>query len=206
MKIHTLILGNLQTNCYIIADKMSNEAIIVDAPDNADKIINFVNENNYKVKKIILTHGHFDHMLALSSLKEKLNVPVVTHKNSMIFLSNVEYNLCHHMGIEWKSISADVYVNDGDIITLGENSFRVIHTPGHTSDSICLYSEGILISGDTLFYNSIGRSDFPTGSLNEEIDSINNKLLPLPDSTIVYPGHGESTTIGLERKENPYLK
>ena len=205
MKVHTLVLGALQTNCYILADEETKDAIVIDAPDSAEEIINFLNSNNYNLKEIVLTHGHFDHILALEKLKSLTNAPVSIHQNGGVFLKDVIYNLCHYVGIDWSPVSPDRLLNEGDKVVVGNTELAVIHTPGHTSDCICLYGGGVLISGDTLFMQSVGRVDHPTGSLEEEVNSIKTKLMMLPDETPVYPGHGPATTIGKERKENPYI-
>lgn len=205
MKLHLLPLGNLVTNCYILADENTGDAIVVDAPDHADSILRFLKEQDYHLKELVLTHGHYDHILALHDLLSATGVPVAIHQNGKSFLQDSSYNLCHYAGIPWTPIIPDRYLKDGDTVMVGHIPLQVIHTPGHTSDSICLYGEDILISGDTLFQMSVGRTDLPTGSLPQEISSIKTKLLCLPDSTKVYPGHGPKTTIGNERKENPYL-
>ncbi len=205
MKLHTLVLGALGTNCYILADETTKDAIVIDAPDSPEKILCCINENGYHLTGILLTHGHYDHILALRTLKEVTRAPILVHRNGKPFLMDGISNLCHYVGIDWTPVEPDVLLDEGDTITVGTLSFRVLHTPGHTSDCICLTGEGIVISGDTLFLGSIGRVDHPTGSMVQEISSIKEKLMPLPDETVVYPGHGPSTTIGRERRENPYL-
>jgi len=206
MKLHTLSLGALSTNCYILADEASGKAVVIDAPDNADKILAFLNQEGYTLTEIILTHGHFDHILALEALKKATGAPVSIHQNGAVSLNDGINNLCHYVGMDWTPVQPDRLLHEGDTITVGNLSFQVLHTPGHTSDCICLYGEGIAICGDTLFQGSIGRVDHPTGNMQQEIDSIQQKLMPLPDETVVYPGHGPSTTIGRERRENPYLQ
>ncbi len=206
MKLHVLPLGHLSTNCYILADETTGDAVVVDAPANPEVIINFLTEHNYYLNEIILTHGHYDHILALKQLKEATSAPLAVHENGKAFLNDGINNLCHYVGIEWTPIEADRYLKDGDTVMVGSTQMQVLHTPGHTSDCICLYGGDILISGDTLFQMSVGRCDHPTGSLPQEIQSIKSKLMVLPDSTMVYPGHGPKTTIGDERKGNPYLQ
>lgn len=206
MNIHRLVLGALGTNCYVLSDEETKNAIIIDAPDEAEKIISYINESRLSVKAIVLTHGHFDHILALREIKFLTNAPIYAHVNSKRFLHDGTDNLCHYVGIEWTPIDIDITLNDGDSVAVGEISLNVLHTPGHTSDCISLYGNDVLFSGDTLFAGSIGRTDHPTGSMEQEINSIKQKLLCLPDSTPVYPGHGQSTTIGKERSENPYLR
>ncbi len=206
MYFHKLTLGALGTNCYILADNATKMALVIDAPDRPDMILDFLTEKGYTLSGIVLTHGHYDHIQALADLKAKTNAPILIHKNGVKFLNDSNYNLCHYAGLNWSPIEADKLLEDGDTISLGLTSLKVLHTPGHTSDGICLYTDNILISGDTLFCQSIGRTDFPTGNLKQLINSIKEKILPLPNDTTVYPGHGPATTIGEERKGNPYLR
>lgn len=206
MILHTLPLGQLETNCYLLADENTRLATLVDAADHADTILSFLEEQHYTLEKILLTHGHFDHLLAVAALQEATHAPLWIHREGERFLQDSAYNLCHHIGLPWTPLTADRLLEEGEILTLGGKDFKVLHTPGHTADSICLLGDGILLSGDTLFYRSIGRADFPTGDPRQEIASIQEKLMPLADHIIVYPGHGPSTTIGTERKGNPYLQ
>ncbi len=206
MEFHKLVLGPLGTNCYILADEETKKATIIDAPDEAETILAFLQEKGYTVSEIVLTHGHFDHILALKKLKEKTHAPVWSHQNTTTFLQDGIYNLCHYVGVPWTPIQPDRFLQDGERLCLGGMEFQVLHTPGHTSDCICLYGDGILLAGDTLFQGSVGRVDHPTGNLEQEVESIKNKLMPLPEETRVYPGHGPATTIGEERRGNPYLQ
>ena len=205
MQLYTLTLGQLGTNCYIAASSSGN-CLVIDAPDDADTILEFIKEKKLTVSQIILTHGHFDHILALAALHDATGAPIAIHENGAAFLKDGINNLCHYAGISWTPIKPQRLLHDGDTIDVDELSFRVLHTPGHTADCICLYGNHILFSGDTLFCRSIGRTDHPTGDTKLEIASILQKLMPLPDDTKVYPGHGPSTTIGEERRENPYLQ
>lgn len=205
MKIHRLIVGDLQTNCYLWADETTGNAIVVDAPDCADKIIEAAQKHDLKITDIILTHGHFDHMLGLYDLKQKTGAKLSVFEKTTEFIKDRELNLSHYVKTAYTPADADILLHDGDVIDFYGNKISVIHTPGHTADSICLLNDNTLISGDTLFRQSIGRTDHPTGNTAEEISSINERLMVLPDDTKVYPGHGFSTTIGKERQGNPYL-
>ena len=206
MIIETITTGICATNCYIFGDDSSKEVVIIDPADEADKIISIIEKNNYIVKYIIITHGHFDHILALKHIKQKYNVPVAIHKNDAEYLSNNSLNLSSNIpNIKLESIDADIILNDGDTLALGKYNVEVIHTPGHTHGGICIKADGVLFSGDTLFYNSIGRTDFPTGSFDKLEESI-KKLYTLDDKIKVYPGHGGSTTIGYEKQSNPYVR
>lgn len=205
LNVHSLEVGALATNCYIVEDTDTKSAMIIDAPDEADRILEFVDEKGLTVTDIVLTHGHFDHIFALHDLKAKTNATVSVFEKTVAFLSDPVLNLCHYTGDEFLPFKPDRVFFDGDVLTFGKNEFKVIATPGHTEDSICLLCGDILISGDTLFYRSVGRCDHPTGDMKTELHSIKEKLLALPDDTKVYPGHGPSTTIGDERKENFYI-
>lgn len=208
MNFHRLILGSMGNNCYIAADEDTKNAVMFDAPDNSDIIISFLEENGYNLKKILLTHGHYDHILALSDLKRATKAEICIHEMDKEFLEDCNLNLANQMFAVYKKATADTILKDGDIIKCDSMEIKVIHTPGHTEGCVCYYmeNEGILISGDTLFYHSIGRTDMIKGDYDSEINSIINKLMPLDDDIKVYPGHGMETTIGNERKENPYLR
>ena len=206
MKLYSYVLGELGTNCYIWADEKTGSAMVIDAPDCAEEIVKAAESNGLKICEIVLTHGHFDHILALAELKRLTGAPVSVFEKTERFLSDRVLNLCHYVGAEYEPIKPDKIFKDGDIIDFCGNSIRVIHTPGHTEDSICLLCGNTLISGDTLFRRSVGRWDHPTGDMKQEMASIKNKLMTLPDDTLVYPGHGAPTTIGEERGENPYVE
>lgn len=206
MKLHKLTLGELHTNCYILADDNSKNAILVDAPASADLILQLLEENDYELQEILLTHAHFDHILALAEVKQRTGAPVSVHMDDAPFLEDTALNLAHYINHIWQPISYDKLLRDGDVIRLGNERIQVLHTPGHTPGCVCFLIGNTLISGDTLFRRSIGRVDHPGGNLQQEIQSVLEKLMPLPDYTEVYPGHGPSTTIGEERRENPYLQ
>ncbi len=205
MKIHRLVVGDLQTNCYLWADEVTGNTIVVDAPDCADMIIDAARKHDLRITDIILTHGHFDHMLGVYDLKQKTGAKLSVFEKTPDFINNNELNLCQHSAKPYIPAEHDVLLCDGDVIDFYGNKISVIHTPGHTADSICLLYDNVLISGDTLFNMSVGRTDFLTGNMSELIASIMQKLMILPDDTKVYPGHGFSTTIGKERQGNPYL-
>lgn len=206
MTLYMIVLGQLSNNCYIWADEKTKDAIVIDAPDKADEIIAFAGDKGLKITDIVLTHGHFDHILALKELKEKTGATLSVFEKTADFMRDPVRNLAQYMNIEIPPTKPDKLLKDGDEIDFRGNKIKVLHTPGHTEDSICLLSGKTLLSGDTLFRLSVGRWDHPTGNMIEEINSINDKLMPLPDDTEVYPGHGPSTTIGEERKGNPYIK
>lgn len=191
-----------KTNCYIIQDENTKEAMVIDPGGEVNNIIELLNILDAKLKYIYLTHCHGDHIAGVKELKEKQGGKILIHRNDAEGLYNSEINLREHIGLTPEYLEADSRVDDQDLIHVGEIQFKVIHTPGHTAGGSCLYSEkeGLLFSGDTLFKGTWGRTDLPTSSFIDIINSISNKLLVLPDSTIVYPGHGVTTRI---RDEEP---
>ena len=201
IKIARRVLGALGTNCYFVWNTDNKECIIFDPAAQADVIYNFVQENGLKVVAVYLTHGHFDHILAADAVREKYGVKINILDEDMSLAMNAQENLSEAFSYSYV-LKADGVVSDGQVITVSGMTFRVIHTPGHTKGSCCYYFEeaGILISGDTLFNGSVGRTDFPTGSTSSLYRSIKDKLLILPDDTLVYPGHGDETTIGESKK------
>ena len=206
IKIGKITLGMCQTNCYFLYKEGSSEVIFVDPADSGDYICEKLAEKGFSVKVILLTHGHFDHILGVSAMKAKSGAKVYALEEERELLMNSHINLSNSMG-KPVIVEADNYLRDGEEVTLCDMTFKVIHTPGHTEGSCCFYFEeaGILVAGDTLFFESVGRSDFPTGSGKKLIEAINTKLMELPDSVKVYPGHGGTTTIGNERENNPFL-
>ena len=202
MEIKAFTLGYMGVNTYIIFNKKQGKAAVFDAPAEANKILGFLSENNLELEYIFLTHGHFDHIGTVDELKSATKAKVVVHKDEEKYLNDTSLNLSFE---PLPQISADILVKDGELVSFCDTEIKIIHTPGHTEGGVCYYFDNILICGDTLFQGSIGRFDFPLGDFATEIKSIKEKLLVLPDETKVYPGHGLSTTIGIERKENPYI-
>ena len=198
-------VGLMGVNCYILGDP--DEAIIVDPGSNAEGIEKTLKENNIKAKYIVLTHCHFDHIMAVEELIKKTGVKLIACQSEKENLMSSNINYTDRYSRNPIELVADVYVKDGDVIKSGECEFKVIETPGHTSGSMCLYceKEKMLISGDTLFFASVGRCDLATGNEKELIKSIKTKLLVLPDDVAVLPGHGENTIIGYEKINNPYI-
>ena len=204
-KIKVLTPFDLITNVYIIQDNDTKETIVVDPGAGVDKIIDMLDILEAKVKYIYLTHCHGDHIGGVSELQRRKGGKILIHRFDADGLTNPNISLTDYLGID-ASFEPDSRLNDGDLLHVGDLEFRVIHTPGHTKGGTCLYceKEGFLVSGDTLFRGTWGRTDLPTGSLEDIMESITKKLLILPDDTIVYPGHGKTTMI---REEKPiYLE
>lgn len=189
------------TNCYVIVDEETKESMVIDPAGEKEKIVEMLDILEAKLKYIYLTHCHGDHTGAVVELQNEYGVKVLIGRQESENLKNPEVTLNYYIGIPDIKLEEDSRVDDNDLIHLGELEFRVIHTPGHTNGGTALYceKEKMLFSGDTLFRGSWGRTDLPTGSLVQIMDSITNKLLCLPEDTIVYPGHGKSTMIKEEK-------
>ena len=206
IEIKSMTLGMVATNCYLIINKENKEALLVDPADNALRISNVIEENGCTLKAILLTHGHFDHIMALNDLKKRYNVPVYAHEEEEDVLKQSSLNLSGSIG-QIYTTQADVYVKDGEHLKLEGLDVIVLYTPGHTKGGVCYYfpEEKVLMSGDTLFHCSIGRTDFPTGSMSQLVRSVKEQLFVLPDDVQVYPGHDSVTSIGYEKQYNPFF-
>jgi glyoxylase-like metal-dependent hydrolase (beta-lactamase superfamily II) len=201
MLIKKIVVGGMQSNCYIAGDQDTKEVFIIDPGGDHKRIVSAIEKNGLKAKAVINTHGHIDHI----SANNHLGLPVWIHEADADFLSDAGRNLSSLMGFNLKSPAAAKLLKDGDLLKAGEVSFEVIHTPGHTPGSICLRSGRVIFSGDTLFYSGVGRTDFPYGSEEALRSSIINRLFRLEDDIVVYPGHGPSTTIGREKGGDPFI-
>ncbi len=207
--IHEILpVGPLQCNCSVIGDETTREAMVIDPGDDIQEILALIQKHNLQVKQIVITHAHIDHVGGAMKLRAASGAPILLNQN--------DYDLLRMLDLQaaWIGMQApgkveiDRSVTTGETVTAGSLSASVLHTPGHTEGSICLYfpADRKLIAGDTLFAGSIGRTDLPGGSMQKIVRSLHDTILSLPDETVVVPGHGTLTTIGEERESNPFLK
>lgn len=206
LKIGKITLGVCQTNCYFIYEEGKTEVLLFDPADQGEYIYEGLKSKGFTVVAILLTHGHFDHIWGVEKLKELTGAKVYANEAERKLCGDVSMNVSAAAGRAC-SLKPDVFLKDGEEVTLAGISFKMIATPGHTEGSCCYYFEEdkILVSGDTLFQESVGRTDFPTGSMSTLVRSIREKLLSLPEEVKVYPGHGDSTTIKYEKENNPFI-
>lgn len=202
------VLGALYTNCYLLKNETDKQCVLVDPADNIDVIQKMVAASGCTLQGILLTHGHFDHMLAAEAARDFFGVKIYAGIEEQCVLAQPDFNQSADLGGNPISLKADVWLSDGQELSLAGIDIKVIHTPGHTCGGVCYYiaAADLLFSGDTLFAESVGRSDFPTGSMSALVRSVKEKLLVLPKDTKVLTGHGESTSIDYERKYNPYCQ
>lgn len=205
MKVLTLKTGYMAANAYIVYTENKPEAVIIDPGDDIELIMDLIKEHELKLEKILLTHGHFDHIGAVKDLKEETGAQVAIHKQEADFLTDPNKNLSYIINRQIVQDPADIFLEDGDLIRVADMEFKVLHTPGHTEGGVCYKLGKVLFTGDTLFEGSVGRTDLSGGSYEQLMSSIREKLLVLDDDHLVYPGHGRQTTIGRERRENPFL-
>lgn len=203
VRIKSMVMGPVATNCYYFHEEDQTEAVVIDPPVKGEWIHEHLKGRGLRVVAILFTHGHFDHISGANELREASRATIYAPFPEKEMLLDASLNLSD----TGYCVNADKYVQDSEELMVAGVPVRVILTPGHTSGGCCYYleNEKVLFSGDTLFAGSVGRTDLPTGSHAQLITSIREKLLPLPDDVTVYPGHGESTTIGEERKYNPFL-
>lgn len=207
--IKIMTVGAIQEHTYFFIDEATKHAFVIDPGAEADRLLKFIENEGLVIEKILLTHGHYDHISAVKALKEALNCPVYIHTEGKTYLEDTRYNLSPMFG-DHLTLEADVYVEHGEIIELEANSkmnLRVIFAPGHTADGVAFYNEAdkVAFVGDIIFAGSVGRSDHPGGDANRLLNSIRAQIFTLPDDTVIYPGHGESTTVRTEKATNPFF-
>src|SRR5947207_447927 len=206
--IHEILpVGPLQCNCSVIGDDLTREAIVIDPGDDIEDVLALVRKHNLQVKQIVVTHAHIDHVGGAMKLRVATGAPILLNQNDYALLKMLDVQAAWIGMANPGKVQIDQSVGQADIMRTGSLTANVMHTPGHTEGSICLYfpAEKTLIAGDTLFAGSIGRTDLPGGSFEKIIRSLHDKVLELPDDTVVIPGHGPLTTIGDERQSNPFL-
>jgi hydroxyacylglutathione hydrolase len=206
--IHEILpVGPLQCNCSVIGDEMTHEAMVIDPGDDIDDVLDLVRKHNLQVKQIVITHAHIDHVGGAMKLRAATGAPILLNQNDYALLKMLDMQAAWIGMANPGKVEIDQSIGQADTVGAGALRANVIHTPGHTGGSICLYfpADRKLIAGDTLFAGSIGRTDLPGGSFEKIIRSLREKVLALPDETIVVPGHGPLTTIGEERESNPFL-
>lgn len=206
MKVLQLEVGSLGTNCYIAFCENTKKAVVIDPGGDAARILALVNREGLAVEAIINTHGHADHVLANVKVQEGTGAPIWIHSADADMLGSGSRNLSAYMGASTACGAADRLLADGEVLTIGDFTLKVLHTPGHTPGGISLLGDKAVFVGDTLFAESIGRTDFPGGSYSQLIQSIKTKLMVLDDDVKAFPGHGPATTIGWERRQNPFIQ
>lgn len=206
MKVYVLEVGMLATNCYIAVNEELKEGVVVDPGGDAERIIEQIKKLGITVKAIFVTHGHSDHIMALSEVRKATGAPVYVSREDADMLTKADRNLSIYINNGLECDPAEHFYGDGDVLTVAGMEFTVYATPGHTKGGVCIKCGDIVFCGDTVFCESIGRTDLPGGSYKEILQSIKNKILPMADDTKLLPGHGPATTVGWERRRNPFLQ
>ncbi|MBI4848594.1 MAG: MBL fold metallo-hydrolase [Nitrospirae bacterium] len=204
MVIKKLVIGPLQENCYIVADEMSDQSIVIDPGDEPDRVIELIKDSGLHVSSVILTHAHFDHIGAAGDIKKATGAKILVHEGDMELYKGVR-DQASFWGYDVEDLpEPDGFLNEGDEVRVGDMLFQVLHTPGHSPGGICLYGEGVVFSGDTIFQGSVGRTDFYGGDMMQLKESF-KRIISLPDDTVILSGHGPETTVGREKEENFFV-
>ena len=204
LRIVQIPVGPLQMNATLVMDENTKDTIFFDPGDETERILKVAKNEGMNISRLIATHCHFDHVADANKAMEELGLPLEICPLGEKMLGKVG-PIAAAFGYTPSKIEAGGYLNEGDIVELGKTKFRILHCPGHSPDSLCFYTDGTLIGGDVIFQGTVGRTDLPGGSAEDLMKSIRTKILPLPDETVIYPGHGPKTILGEERKYNPYI-
>ncbi len=206
-KIVRYVFGPLDVNTYLIGDEEFGECYCIDPGGEADLILKDLEEKKWKLKGILLTHGHFDHVAGVGDLKEKIDVPLYLHKKDLDIYRRAPDSMLKWTGFTIDNLPPiDFYLEDNQEIHIGDKALVVMHTPGHTPGSVCFYAGGCIFTGDLVFKGTVGRADFPGGNFKELIKSIIEKILPLKEDIEILPGHGDTTNLRMEIETNPYIR
>lgn len=205
MYLKTFVVTEFQTNCYLVSNKLK-ETLIIDPGGEPEKIINYITSENLNPKYLVNTHIHSDHIGADQRLVNEYNIPLLVHENTQRMLKDNTMNMSNFTGIDFTPPDNIEYLKEGDKIKLGELSFMVLYTPGHTEGSMSLLGTDILFTGDLIFRESVGRTDLPTGDFSQLEETIQKKIFTLDEEITIYPGHGPETTVGFEKRNNKFIK
>lgn len=205
ISLKQFVLGFLENNNYLLIDEVAKEAILIDCTQESPEIENAINESGAKLKYILLTHGHFDHVMGVDSLRNKYGCKVLMHEADKPVIADTFKIAAQFNTVNMPSPKVDEYINENSVIKFGQNEIKVIHTPGHTAGGVCFLIDNKLFSGDTIFFESVGRTDLLTGSFNQIKSSIEEKIFTLDENIEIYPGHGRSSTVGYEKVNNQFL-
>ncbi|GFI50280.1 MAG: MBL fold metallo-hydrolase [Dorea sp.] len=207
MRVERFLTGIISTNCYLAVNEETKQTVVIDPAASSPNLMNHIEAEGLKIEAILLTHGHFDHIMGIDGFLKKYKVPVYVHEADRELMNDPKLNQSSSYTAGYTFSGAE-YIQDGQVLHFAGYDFEVFHTPGHTPGCCCFYvrQKGVLFSGDTLFANSVGRTDFPGSSMSELVRSIREKLMTLPDETRVYPGHMGETAIGHERVNNPFIQ
>ena len=206
MKVLVMEVGSIGTNCYLVINEENKSGVVIDPGGDGDMILDKIRQKGLNIEAIFLTHGHSDHIMAVDEIRTATGAKVYISQEDAGMLIKASSNLSLYMGASREFKAADEFFEDGETLTVAGLNFKVIATPGHTRGGVCLICEDIVFCGDTVFSESIGRTDLPGGSYSQILQSIKNKILVLPDEMKLLPGHGPATTNGWERRRNPFLQ